>query len=443
VGGGGEQSLFQGGQAMNTSQKKVSVLFPCLVLFLALLLPTAQAQDLGLDALKEQLRQMQQEMQKMAEKIEQLEREKAAEASKLSKVEPTQPKVPPQDAAQPTTTKAISSAFNPAISANGLFWGGYSSSPKTTNRLTGLDFHNGFNFQEAEFQFTADVDPYWKANLILGLDRVGEAELEEGYVTSEELPYGLLPKNTSLKLGKFFPFFGKHNPLHAHQFPFIDPPLINQSIFGEEGLKEPGLGLSYLLPSPWFSELAFQALAGENETLFRLASEAKRRGAYLGHWKNFFDLSESATFEVGNSYISGRNSNSGHRLSQAVGLDLTLKWRPLQKAMERGLIWQSEYLYFSRDSLREPLVRGGGLYSSLQHQFARRWWIQGRYDLLGLPRSDDGRKHRWSTLLAFVPSEFSAIRLQHSYATQERRGALNQLLFQFNFTIGSHPAHQY
>ncbi|MGH7770618.1 MAG: hypothetical protein ACREQA_00090, partial [Candidatus Binatia bacterium] len=405
------------------------------------------AQDAAIEALKTQLKEMQQQMQKMAERIEQLEKEKAADSAKLGPGEPAQSKSSPQAATQPTLAKGISSAFNPAISVNGLFLGGYSASPRTTNRLTGLDFHNGFNFQEAEFQFTADVDPYWKANFILAIDRGGETELEEGYVTSEQLPYDLLPRNTSLKLGKFFAAFGKHNLLHTHQFPFIDAPLVNQSVFASEGLKEPGLGVAYLLPTPWFSELIFQGLAGENEGLFRFREDperdAKRRGAYLGHWKNFFDLSDSTTLEVGNSYIAGRNSASRHRLSQAAGLDLTLKWRPLQMATERGVIWQSEYIYFTRDRGREAFTRGGGLYSFLQYQFARRWWIQGRYDLLGVPKFDDGRKHRWSTLLAFVPSEFSAIRLQHSYTSQERGSPLNQLLLQFNFTIGSHPAHQY
>jgi len=309
--------------------------------------------------------------------------------------------------------------------------------------LSNPDFHNGFNFQEAEFQFTADVDPYWKANFILAVDRAGNAELEEGYVTSEHLPYDLLPRDTSLKLGKFFAGFGKHNLLHAHQFPFINRPLINQATFGDEGLKEPGLGLSYLLPTSWFSELTFQGLAGENESLFRSGEESKRRGAYLGHWKNFFDVSDSTTLEFGNSYVAGRNSDAGHRLSQAIGVDLTMKWRPLRQATEKGLIWQNEYIYFSRDRDRDPASRGGGFYSSLQYQFARNWWLQGRYDLLGVPKLDDGRKNRWTTLLALVPSEFSALRLQHSYTTQTRGKSVNEILLQMNFTIGAHPAHQY
>lgn len=428
---------------MILEEKKGLFLLTLLLLCLLNSLPGATwAQDPELEALKDRLREMEQEMQKMRQRMEQLEREKAEDAAS---------KASPQSQGSPTTkpekAPGPSSAFNPAISVNGLFLGGFSSSPRRTREFTGLDFHNGFNFQEAEFQFTADVDPYWKANFILGIDRGGETELEEGYVTSEELPYGLLPANTSLKLGKFFPFFGKHNLLHAHQFPFIDQPLIHQSVFGDEGLKEPGLGLSYLLPSPRFSELTFQALAGENGALFRFPEEperdAKRRGAYLGHWKNFFDLTDSTTLEVGNSYLAGRNSAARHKLSQAVGFDLTLKWRPLQKATERGLIWQSEYLYFSQERGREPSTKGGGLYTSLQYQFARRWWIQGRYDLLGIPKFDDGRKHRWSTLLAFVLSEFSAIRLEHSYTWQEDGSPVNQILLQFNFTIGSHPAHQY
>jgi uncharacterized coiled-coil protein SlyX len=408
----------------------------------AFLTPAAsRAQDSVIEALKRQMSEMQATMKKMADRIEQLEKERTANAASANTPPPeTQTAV---TAAPASTGKGILNSFNPAISVNGLFGGGYSTNPETTQRLSNPDFHNGFNFQEAEFQFTADVDPYWKANFILAVDRAGKAEIEEGYVTSEQLPYDLLPRDTSLKLGKFFVGFGKHNLLHAHQFPFIDRPLINQATFGDEGLKEPGLGLSYLLPTSWFSELTFQGLAGENESLFRAGEESKRRGAYHGHWKNFFDVSDSTTLELGNSYIAGRNSDAGHRLSQAIGVDLTMKWRPLRQATEKGLVWQNEYIYFSRDRDRDPASRGGGFYSSLQYQFARNWWIQGRYDLLGVPKLDDGRKNRWTTLLALVPSEFSALRLQHSYTTQNRGKSVNEILLQMSFTIGSHPAHQY
>lgn len=414
--------------------------FLCGILAFCLLVPAlSQAQDSVIEVLKRQMSEMQATMQKMAERLQQLEKERATDAANANP--PPEPQ--PVAASAPSSGKGILNSFNPAISVNGLFGGGYSSNLETTQRLSNPDFHNGFNFHEAEFQFTADVDPYWKANFILAVDRAGKVDIEEGYVTSEQLPYDLLPRDTGLKLGKFFAGFGKHNLLHTHQFPFINRPLINQAVFGDEGLKEPGLGVSYLLPSPWFSELTFQGVAGENDGLFRDGADSKRRGAYLGHWKNFFDLSDATTVEVGNSYIAGRNSDAGHRLSQAIGLDLTMKWRPLQQSTERALIWQNEYIYFDRERERDPSTRGGGLYSSLQYQFARNWWVQGRYDLLGVPKLDDGRKNRWSTLLALVPSEFSALRLQHSYTAQSHGKSVNEILLQMNFTIGSHPAHQY
>ncbi len=428
---------------MNTRISKNVLRFAALVPVVIFFVPSlGMAQDSVIEALKRQVTEMQAAMQKMAERIDQLEKERAANAESAN-TPPAEPTQAAAATAPASTAKGILNSFNPAISVNGLFAGGYSSDPATTRRLSNPDFHNGFNLQEAEFQFTADVDPYWKANFILSVDRAGKAEIEEGYVTSEQLPYDLLPRDTSLKLGKFFAGFGKHNLLHTHQFPFIDRPLINQTVFGDEGLKEPGLGLSYLLPTSWFSELTFQGLAGENESLFRASEDSKPRGAYLGHWKNFFDVSDSTTLEIGNSYIAGRNSDAGHRLSQAIGLDLTMKWRPPQQATEKGLIWQNEYIYFSRERDRDPSSKGGGLYSSLQYQFARNWWIQGRYDLLGVPKLDDGRKHRWSTLLALVPSEFSALRLQYSYLTQQQGKSVNEIMLQMNFTIGSHPAHQY
>ena len=399
----------------------------------------ASAQDSIVESLRRELAEMRRQMETLLARIEQLEREKTAAPAR-----PNPPDESAAAAAPPSpSAKGAASAFNPAISVNALFSGGYSSNPKATRRLTGLDFHNGFNFQEAEIQFTADVDPYWKANLIFSVNRAGDAWLEEGYFTSEELPYDLLPRNTTLKLGKFFAAFGKHNLLHAHQFPFIDRPLVSVAVFDDEGLKEPGAGVSYLLPSSWFSEVTFQGMAGENEGMFRFKGDSKPRGAYLGHWKNFFDLSDETTLEIGNSYIGGRNSASRHPWSHAAGLDLTIKWRPLKRSTEKALIWQTEYIYFSQDRGRNGTTQGGGLYSTLQYQFSRRWWLQGRYDLLGIPNFEDGRKHRWTTLLAFVPSEFSAIRLQHSYTIQDRGGPVNQVLLQFNFTIGSHPAHQY
>lgn len=325
-----------------------------------------------------------------------------------------------------TTATGLSRAFNPAISANGLFLGGYTSAePEEAEPFTGL------HFQEMEVQLSSFVDSYLKADLILALPGGEGVEVEEGFVTTQSLPYSL-----ALKAGKFYADLGRHNPLHTHAFPFIDPPLVLDHLLGEEGLNETGLGLSALLPAPWYAELSGQVLNGDHE-LF--ASPRGRDLLYVGHLKNFWDLGQSATLELGGSWAAG--SNQDRRTSTLAGVDLTCKWRA-GGGRPRALVWQSEYLRARRGAPAGAETQGG-LYSLVQYQFARRWWAQARYDLFGLPRlAGTAKEHRASGLLAFVPSEFSALRLQYNRLDGQEE-AENQVLLQFNFTIGSHPAHRY
>ncbi len=402
-------------------------------------------------SLKKQLTEMQQQMERLLQRIEQIEEKTEESTLRDSSQAPPQNQVNQKRASNPQgaqlnlpssgKVRTVSRAFNPAISVNGLFLGGWASSVDAGNVFTGLNFENGFNFQEAEFRFTSDVDPYFKADMILAIDRAGNVELEEGFVTSNQLPGDIMPRGLSLKIGKFFTEFGKHNLLHSHQFPFIDRPLVSQAIFGDEGLNEPAAGLNYLLPTPWFSEFAFQGMQGANSSLFVLSGDKSPQGAFLGHWTNFFDLSDESTLEFGNSYVGGRNSGSGY--SQAIGVDLKVKWIPLTRAQDRTLIWQNEYIYSSIDQDNTARQENGGLYTSLQYRLSRLWWLQGRYDVLGIPNSREGVDHKWTVLAALVPSEFSALRLQYSRTQQEQGEDIDQILLQLNYTIGSHPAHKY
>ena len=67
--------------------------------------------------------------------------------------------------------------------------------------------------------------------------------------------------------------------------------------------------------------------------------------------------------------------------------------------------------------------------------------MQGRYDLNDASGLQDFNQ-RGSLVLAFVPSEFSALRGQITQA--EIDGAsFTEFFLQYNFTIGSHPAHRY
>lgn len=351
-----------------------------------------------------------------------------------------------QDAA--TAATGISRAFNPAVSANGLFIGAYSSrgdgdghahdegAPEGADEHAhehahGASTESGLRVQEVELQLTSFVDSYLKADLILAVPGGEGAELEEGFVTTQGLPYGL-----TLKVGRFYADVGRHNRLHTHQFPFVDAPLVSEQLLGGHGLSEDGLSLSWLVPLPWYAEVSTQVLDGDNE-LF--ASPDDEDLLYLVGGRSFWDLGEAATIELGASGAAGTNAHGEG--SSLAGIDLTLKWRPPRQSRDRGLVWQSEYLLARRKHDDETHERGG-FYSHLQYQLSRSWWIQGRWDVVGLPRGEERRDWRVSSLLAYTASEFSSLRLQYSRAHLDG-DADHQVYLQLNFTIGSHPAHRY
>lgn len=85
-----------------------------------------------------------------------------------------------------------------------------------------------------------------------------------------------LPANLQLRAGQIFTEFGRHNPTHLHAWSFVDAPLVNGSFFGGDGLRNPGARLSWLMPTPFYSELLFsvQNSQGETASSFRSAGHA-------------------------------------------------------------------------------------------------------------------------------------------------------------------------
>lgn len=333
-----------------------------------------------------------------------------------------------------STATGLSRTFNPAISVNGLFQGTYRS---RDNDDPNAPVKTGFKVQELELQFSANVDKWLNANIRFTFED-DEFEIEEAFADV------LLIDRLAIRAGQFYTHFGKHNLLHQHQFPFIDAPLVNLEIFGDEGLLEVGTGLNYLVPLPWYSELVFELVEGSNESLFN--APLNDDFAYLIHSKNLWDLDEDTTIELGGSYVTGRNGATGgaaNSHSQAAGANLTVKWKPAERLRYQTLVWQTEYLgSWQEAGPAIPDISKGGLYTFLQYQFLERWWVQGRYDYYGLHRSMGiNEKHRYTTLVGYVASEFSALRLQYSFLDDLRDE--HQLILQLNFSLGSHPAHLY
>lgn len=334
-----------------------------------------------------------------------------------------------------------SKPLQPEISANflGLFQRGTNFSDDRKNPP-----FNGFSLQEAELIITSDVDPYTKAMAIFG---VHQEEGEEHYgIDPEEVYFEtiFIPRLT-IKGGKFKAALGKHNQLHTHDFPFIDAPLVHQKITGDHGLNEIGLSAALLIPLGWYSEFTLQGFSLQNKELFNSQRSGDIGG--LARWTNLWDLTDDLTMEWGFSGVLGRNQV--YRNSSALGSDLTFKWRPSVGGKYNAVVWSTEYLYGDRKDLPDAsgasLGEVGGVATWVRYQFAQRWWIQGRYEYLGLPEdSTSASQSKKSALLGFFPSEFSGVRLQYDYLNDLGTGRDEQVIsLQYNVTIGAHPAHAY
>lgn len=345
----------------------------------------------------------------------------------------------------------------PNISANALFLYRNSNFHKEDMDVVNPDQErNGFNLREAELQFDSDVDPYTRMTLLLAIRSSYEAsagEVEEKWAIEPEVAFveSNALSDVTLKIGKFKAAMGKHNALHTHSYTFIDAPLANMNLLGDEGLNDVGASAAVLLPTPWFNEVTLQYLRGEGENA-EFSSPTPGDGVGLVHWKNLFDLSDASTMELGISYAQGGNSLAG--TTTLTGADLTFKWRPTDGGKYKSLVLAAEYLSRVQSQTGSIDEKGSGLASWLQYQFAERWAALYRYDNLTVENSFDSvslPNDTWrksSAGVVYMPTEFSSYKLEYNQRTGGIAGFSGEttesaIFLQANFTIGAHPSHSY
>jgi len=428
-----------------------SVVRASVVLGLLVLPVGANAQTRG-DGLQQQIEQLRTEMDALRHDYE---ARLAALEAKLAEVQSTAPAATPPAAAPapPTTAQAAapegqgtlpvygagalgSKIFNPDIAVIGDFLG--TGGRNLVAPAPALAMH------ESEASFQAIVDPYARADFFLSFGESG-VDLEEGFLTLTSLPGGLLTR-----VGKMKAAFGKVNTLHNHVLPWADRPLVTENLVGgEEGLSDAGISVARLIPNPWlFLEVTGQVLRGDSEAdLFR----SSRRGdlSYVGHLRAFQDLSESTNIDLGVSYSRGHNAagivdgtDIGRFTTELFGVNGTVRWRPLRRAIYRSFIGRTELVWSRRQQFggRQDAM---GYFLSGDYQLARRWFGGVRYDRS--ERADDATlfDRGGSVVVTYWPSEFSQVRGQYRHTRYAEDSAANELLFQFLFSIGAHGAHPF
>jgi hypothetical protein len=335
--------------------------------------------------------------------------------------------------------------LNPNISAIGAFL-----ATGTENHAVVKPLNLGL--PEAEFSFQAYVDPYARADFYASFHTEGEdpfsgpdseavanseyeAHLEEAYLTTLSLPYGL-----QVKAGKFRLNFGRINQVHPHALNYVDVPRMYVNFLGEEGLADGGIAINWLVPnSLFYQELNFEITSGA------VGGPSFEGGSkdllYAGHLKNFFDLNPNTTLELGFSGVHGSNDAAGNKATIGAA-DLTLIWKPLRYNRYKSFEWTTEGLVSKRRKPGESLT-GYALYSFMRYQIGQRWFIGARYDYSQFPENSEVNETAYSGILSFFATEFQKIELQYQYGIPAEGKSFNRLLLRAVFVIGAHGAHTY
>lgn len=374
---------------------------------------------------------------------------------------------------------ATGNAFNPALSL--ILSGTYAnlSRDPDTYRIRGFltgdgigPGPRGFNLGESELGVSANIDPAFYGSAAIAVTPDDTAEVEEAFVQSTSLGNGI-----TVKFGRFFSGIGYLNEQHAHTWDFADNPLAYQAFLGTQ-LKQDGIQVRWLAPTPVFLEFGAEVARGQNfPGADRNANGAGMGSAFVhvgGDW------GESSSWRGGISYLQARPrdrasdmvdladntvTNAFSGTSRLWVADFVWKWAPNGNPARQNLKLQAEY--FSRRE-RGTLTydtagvaatdayssRQSGAYVQAVYQFMPRWRTGVRYDRLDSGSVDLAsnaafldasatRPSRASWMADFNPSEFSRIRLQVARDQARAGKADNQVFVQYQMSLGAHGAHNF
>ena len=324
-------------------------------------------------------------------------------------------------------------ALNPDISMIGDFIGvagGNSIQPSPS-----LQMH------ESEIGMQAIIDPYARGDFFLSFGETG-VNLEEGYIT-----FTALPGSFVARVGKMRSAFGKVNAMHNHVLPWVDRPLVTDNLVGgEDGIDDSGVSVERIIPFPKGIFLSatgqlFRGDAGEGDQLV-FQSHQKNDVSTVLHLRGYKDLNESTNLDLGLSYARGHNELGSNFITSLYGVDATLRWKPLRRAIYHSFVGRSELIWSQRQQL--PFEqRAFGMYASGEYQFHRRWFVGGRYDWSDRPREANLTDKGGSAIVTYWPSEFSQIRGQYRFTDYAGGHQTNEFLMQVLFSLGAHGAHPF
>ncbi|MGQ9685384.1 MAG: hypothetical protein ACUVT2_03625 [Thiobacillaceae bacterium] len=357
----------------------------------------------------------------------------------------------------------------------------------------------GFNLQPTELAFSATVDPWFDANLMLTVDSEGGVELEEAYFDTRMLPAGL-----KLKGGKFLSGIGYLNDKHPHQWDFVDQNLPYRTLLSEHGLMDTGLQLTWLpRTGSLYTLLGVELLQGNEQPYATAGLETptgRADGTHLAGTKagqlaskktgprltTLFakfspSLGDDHALQLGlwggwarqhqevHDHTLENPTSDVHALqgkSRLWGVDAVYKFDTPGAYGAGDLSLAAEYLREVKDLSIAFHELGGlvgqprkftqdGFYLQGVYGLAPRWQLALRYDVTGLTNKVEGAagiirdwddSSRWTLATTYHFSEYSRLRLQASRASLSVDGSRekpNEFWIQYQHSLGAHGAHKF
>jgi hypothetical protein len=380
-------------------------------------------------------------------------------------------------AGAPAAAQATGKGFNPDIAL--VLSGTYSSFSQdpTKYRIPGFlaggeigPGVQGFSLGESELTISGTIDPWFYGSMSLALAADNSASVEEAFIQTTSLPGGM-----GLKAGRYLASVGYLNDKHAHTWDFINAPLAYQVFLGG-ALAQDGLQFKAVLPTSQFIELGGGiGAAGEypsgtgnrkkpgTGTLFAHtggdigASQSWRAGASM-LWAKAYDRPFEDIDSAGNTVTNTFTGNT-----RLAILDGVWKWSPNGNAKSTSVTLQGEYfrriesgsLVYDEggqalaDSFRSAQ---SGWYAQAVYKFLPEWRVGLRYDRLEVGNVNASSNtaslylpsyspNRTTLMFDWSPSEFSRVRLQ--LAQDRARFGLtdNQIMINYQMSLGTHGAH--
>ena len=348
---------------------------------------------------------------------------------------------------------AAAKALNPDISMIGDF-----IATTGRNRVVSAPV---MEMHESELGVQAIIDPYARGDFFLSFGEEG-VNLEEGYITFTALPGGVVAR-----AGKMRSAFGKVNTLHNHVLPWIDRPVVSGNLVGgEDGIDDAGASVTRILPAPkgLFLEGTGQLFRGDSSDVFK--NSQRSDVSVVGHLRGYGDISESTNLDLGVSYARGHNDLGSSFITSLYGIDATLRYKPLRRAIYKSFVGRGEFIWSQRQQPTAPPCLAGtcplgvapnfqrafGFYTSADYQFARRWFVGGRIDRSARARDARITDNGASMVLTYWPSEFAQVRGQYRFTRYAAptstlappgKEDANELLMQIQFSLGAHGAHPF